>query len=64
MQGNADFKSRMTTEVSLIKKTNINVDGQSAKPISVENGGNNDTPNPMTDQEILDSLMPSANSLG
>lgn len=64
MQGNAEFKSRMTTEVSLIKHTNINIDGHSANPVSIENGSNNDTPNPMTDQEILNSLMPSANSLG
>ena len=63
MQGNGEFKNRMDTAVQLIKKTSIKIDGNTENGITVENAGNNDSSNPMSDQEILDSLMPSANSL-
>jgi len=64
MQGNTEFKNRMDTAVKLIRNTNINVDGHATdNAVTVQNGVNNDTSNPMSEQDILDSLMPNSNSL-
>ena len=65
MQGNADFSEHMKTQVSLIRQTSINVDGHAdpQKIVSTENAGNDTTQNPMTEDDIFESLMPSANYL-
>ncbi len=64
MQSNSDFKTRMNNEAALIRKTNIIVDGHSKdKHVSVNNAGNDDVPNPMSESDIVDSLMPDGNSL-
>lgn len=65
MQSNADFSTHMKKEVSLIRQTSINVDGHAdpQKIVTIENAGNDTTQNPMTEDDILESLMPTANSL-
>lgn len=65
MQSNTDFSTHMKKEVSLIRQTSINVDGHAdpQKIVTIENAGNDTTQNPMTEDDILESLMPSANSL-
>jgi hypothetical protein len=64
MQGNSDFRASMADQAAVIRKTNIIVDGHSKdKPVSVNNAGNDDAPNPMSEDDILNSLMPDGNSL-
>jgi len=63
MQSNTQFTSYMTDEVSKIKQKKIIVDG-AANTVTTINADNDSSSNQMSDNELLNSLMPNANSLG
>ena len=64
MQDNAGFKNRMNAAVKEIRKTNVTFDGAAdINSVIKTNDASSSSPNPMSEGEILDSLMPNANSM-
>lgn len=65
MQSDANFTSHIQENVKNIKKLKIGIDGgvPVEQSITTSNAENNDSSHPMSDDEILDSLMPNSYSM-
>lgn len=63
MWENTQFNTQMKAQAEIIRTTTINVNNASPQKISIENSANDNSPNPMSNDDILQTLMPNANSM-
>lgn len=64
MQNDVGFKTYMEDEVKKIRQIKVVVDLQDTTNISLDNTSNDTIQSPMTEEDVFDTLMPDANSLG